>query len=102
MRTTEALCVKPPNRKDQVSWCPKADMALAFCAALEDECAGTSQTGINLKKGIRRCYTSSLHKALQLWVDFVSNKLGLVKVYAINLKLKVDIASEGSIQEALQ
>jgi hypothetical protein len=77
-------------------------MALAFCAALEDECAGTSQTGINLKKGIRRCYTSSLHKALQLWVDFVSNKLGLVKVYAINLKLKVDIASEGSIQEALQ
>jgi hypothetical protein len=39
------------------------DMALAkeFCVTLEDERVGTSQTGINFKKGVGRCcYTMSL------------------------------------------
>jgi hypothetical protein len=64
---------------------------------LEDE--AIPQTGINCKKGIGRCYTR-LKKALQLWVDAINKRPELVKDYTIDLKFKVNIASEGSIQES--
>jgi hypothetical protein len=52
---------------------------------------------------VTNSFVTSLHKSFQLWVDAINKKPELIKYYAIDLKFKVDITSEGSIdQETLQ